>query len=119
MRKRKVSAVEVLEAVIACTDAVNPALNAVVLKHYELAREAVRPGLPTGPLSGVPMLLKDLGVQLRGTVTSNGSVLYRDAVADYDSTLVSRYRAAGFVIFGKTTSPSSARRRPRNRSSGA
>ena len=84
---------------------VNPALNAVVLKHYELAREAVRAGLPAGPLAGVPMLLKDLGLQLRGTVTSNGSVFFRDAVTDYDSTFVSRYRAAGLVIFGKSASP--------------
>jgi len=104
VRKREVSAAEVLEAAIARAEAVNPALNAVVLKHYELAREAVRAGLPAGPLAGVPMLLKDLGLQLRGTVTSNGSVFFRDAVADYDSTFVSRYRAAGLVIFGKSAS---------------
>lgn len=105
IRKRKIGAAEVLEAAIARTEALNPAINAVVLKHYELAREAVRAGLPAGPLSGVPMLLKDLGIQLRGTVTSNGSAFFRDAVADHDSTLVSRYRAAGLVIFGKTASP--------------
>src|SRR5690606_8271788 len=102
VRKREVSAAEVLEAAIARAEQVNPAINAVVLKHYELAREAVRAGLPAGPLAGAPMLLKDLGVQLRGTVTSNGSAFFRDAVADYDSTLVSRYRAAGLVIFGKS-----------------
>jgi len=105
VRKRQVSPAELLEAAIARTEAVNPALNAVVLKHYELAREAIRAGLPAGPLMGVPMLLKDLGVQLRGTVTTNGSVFFRDAMADYDSTIVSRYRAAGLVIFGKTASP--------------
>ena len=105
VRKREVSAAEVLEAAIARAEQVNPAINAVVLKHYELAREAVRAGLPAGPLAGAPMLLKDLGVQLRGTVTSNGSAFFRDAVADYDSTLVSRYRAAGLVIFGKSASP--------------
>lgn len=105
VRRREVSATELLEAAIARTEAVNPALNAVVLKHYELAREAARGGLPAGALSGVPMLLKDLGVALRGTVTTNGSVFFRDAVAGYDSTLVSRYRAAGLVIFGKSASP--------------
>lgn len=105
VRTGKISASEVLEAAIARAEAVNPALNAVILKHYELAREAVGSGLPTGALAGVPMLLKDLSIQLRGTVTSNGSRFFRDAVADHDSTLVSRYRSAGLVIFGKTASP--------------
>jgi Asp-tRNA(Asn)/Glu-tRNA(Gln) amidotransferase A subunit family amidase len=42
---------------------------------------------------------------MKGTVTTNGSRFFRDAVADHDSTLVQRYRAAGLVIFGKTASP--------------
>lgn len=105
VRKREVSADELLESAIARAEAVNPTVNAVVLRHFDLAREAVRAGLPAGPLSGVPFLLKDLGVHLRGTVTTNGSVFFRDAVAGFDSTLVSRYIAAGLVIFGKSASP--------------
>jgi Asp-tRNA(Asn)/Glu-tRNA(Gln) amidotransferase A subunit family amidase len=105
VRRRQVSAAEVLEAAIARVEAVNPAINAVVLKHYELAREQVRAGTPGGLLGGVPLLLKDLGVGLKGTITTNGSVFFKDAVVDYDSTLVSRYRNAGLVIFGKTASP--------------
>ena len=46
-----------------------------------------------GPFAGVPFLLKDLDVQMKGTVCTNGSGVWRDAVADHDSTLP-RARAA-------------------------
>jgi Asp-tRNA(Asn)/Glu-tRNA(Gln) amidotransferase A subunit family amidase len=105
VRKGDASPGELLEIAIARTEDVNPTLNAVVTRHYELAREAVARGLPDGPLRGVPYLLKDLGIALAGTVTTQGSVFFRDAVYDYDSTLVTRYRSAGLVIFGKTHSP--------------
>ena len=54
---------------------------------------------------GCPFGLKDLQVALKGTVTTHGSVFFRDAVADHDSTLVQRYQAAGLNIFAKFTSP--------------
>lgn len=105
IRKGEVTAAEVLEAAIARTEAVNPTINAVVLKHYELARETLAVSAPAGQLAGVPWLLKDLGIDLKGTVTTSGSVFFREAVATFDSTLVERYRRAGLVIFGKTASP--------------
>lgn len=105
VRSRKASASELLEIAIARTEALDPAINAVVLRHFELAREAVKRVPADAPLAGVPWLLKDLGAPLAGTVTTGGSRFFRDAVADHDSTLVSRYREAGLVIFGKTASP--------------
>lgn len=57
------------------------------------------------PLWGVPFALKDLGIALKGTVTTQGCAFFKDAVADHDSTLVQRYQAAGLNIFAKTTSP--------------
>ncbi len=105
VRKGEVSASELLEAAIARTEAVNPAINAVVLRHYELARKALAEGKPSGPLAGVPFLLKDLHIGLEGTVTTNGSVFFRDAVVDFNSTIVERYRRGGLAIFGKTASP--------------
>jgi Asp-tRNA(Asn)/Glu-tRNA(Gln) amidotransferase A subunit family amidase len=105
IRQGDVSASEVLEAAISRAEAVNPAINAVVLKHYDIARAALAQGKPSGLLGGVPMLLKDLGIDFKNTVTSNGSVFFRDAVADHDSVLVGRYRKAGLNIFGKTASP--------------
>jgi amidase len=99
------SALELIEAAIARAEVVNPKLNAIVIEHFDRARKAAREGLPDGPLRGVPFLLKDLHLQLAGTVTSHGSRAFSDAVAKLDSTAVERYRAAGLNIFGKTASP--------------
>ena len=54
---------------------------------------------------GVPFLLKDLGTPYAGQPMSSGSGLFAEFVADHDSELVSRWTAAGLVIFGRTTSP--------------
>jgi amidase len=105
VRTGEVSAGELLDAAIARTEAVNGELNAIVHKHYEEARAAIAQGLPKGPFTGVPFLLKDLYVALTGTVTSNGSAMFGQQPAQADTTLVERYRQAGLVIFGKTNSP--------------
>ena len=59
--KKEVSAKEVLEAAITRAEQVNPAIKAIVHKQYDRARSAVAQGLPSGPLNGVPFLVKDLG----------------------------------------------------------
>jgi len=105
VRKGDASPMELLDLAIARTEAINPTINAVVLKHYELAREQVRRGLPEGRFHGVPFLLKDLGIALKGTVTTEGSRFFKDQKFDYSSTLVQRYQRAGLAIFGKTHSP--------------
>lgn len=105
VRSGEASPMELLELAIARAEAVNPKLDAIVVEHFELAREAVRKGLPNGPLRGVPYLLKDLGTSMSGTVTTEGSRLFRDRRHARDSTLVERYRAAGLSLFGKTHSP--------------
>lgn len=105
VREGEVSAIELLDEAINRTERINAELNAVVHKLYDQAREAIRAGLPGGPFQGVPFLLKDLHLAMSGTITSNGSAMWRDSVADHDSTLVARYRQAGLVIFGKTNSP--------------
>jgi amidase/6-aminohexanoate-cyclic-dimer hydrolase len=101
----EVTATEVLEAAVSRLDAVNGEINAVVHDMREEAERTIEAGLPAGPLSGVPFLLKDLGVLYDGQPTSYGSHLYDGFVADHDSTIVARYRAAGLVVFGKTNSP--------------
>ena len=105
VRRGDASPLELLDLAIARAEAVNPKLDALTQKHYDLAREAARGELPDGPLRGVPFLLKDLAIAMRGTVTSEGSAFYRDRVHAGDSTLTERYRQAGLVIFGKTHSP--------------
>jgi Asp-tRNA(Asn)/Glu-tRNA(Gln) amidotransferase A subunit family amidase len=101
----EVSASELLDAAIARTADRNPTLNAVVIDMEKEARAAIAAGLPDGPLRGVPFLLKDLHLLYQGVKSTNGSRLFRDQLADHDSVLVSRYKQAGLVIFGKSASP--------------
>lgn len=105
VRKGDVSAEELLDEAINRTEKINPAINAVVIKHYEEARKQIADGLPDGPFRGVPFLLKDLHLLWEGTETTYGSAAYKGYVADHNSTLTERYLAAGFSIFGKTNSP--------------
>jgi amidase/6-aminohexanoate-cyclic-dimer hydrolase len=105
VKRREVQATELLERAMARTEAVNGKINAIVLKLYDQAREAILSGLPKGPFTGVPFLVKDLDFRMRGVVSTEGSRLYADNVADADDTVVQRYRQAGLVIFGRTHSP--------------
>jgi amidase len=102
VRQREVSAAELLDATIERVGARNPAINAVIHRMDEQARKAIAAGLPAGPFTGVPYLLKDLGALYAGTPTTGGSAFFRDAVADHDSEIVARLKRAGLVIFGKT-----------------
>jgi amidase len=103
--RREVSAREVMEAALARLEAVNPRLNAVTLDLGEAALARVADGAPAGRLGGVPFLLKDLAAQMAGTPTSGGSRLLGAAPALADSALVTKFKAAGLVIAGKTNTP--------------
>jgi Asp-tRNA(Asn)/Glu-tRNA(Gln) amidotransferase A subunit family amidase len=103
--KGEVSAKEVLETAIARAEHVNPSINAIVHKQYDRARSAVSAGLASGPLKGVPYLIKDLGVFETGEPATLGSSLFNDFVADHDSAYVRRCKAAGLVIIGRSSSP--------------
>jgi amidase len=105
VRKREVSPVELLETAVICIERVNPELNALTLKLYDRARAAIAKGLPEGPFTGVPFLLKDLGQMLKDERLATGSRLFADYVPGKDSTLTRRFEAAGLVIAGKTSTP--------------
>jgi amidase len=105
VRRRDASPAELLDAAVSRVEARNPELNAVVTRMYDQARAAIAEGLPAGPFTGVPYLLKDLGAHYSGAVTSFGSTLFKDFVVDHDSEITARLRRAGLVIFGKTNTP--------------
>jgi amidase len=102
--KKQVSAAELLDEAIARTEKVDPAINAVVVRHDDHARRQIDNGLPDGPFSGVPFLLKDLDL-LEGTRTTFGASVFKDNVADHTGTLAQRFLDAGLTIFGKSASP--------------
>src|SRR5262249_56164490 len=105
MAKGELSAKTVLEVAIARAEAVNGSINAIVHKQYEQARKAVAAGLPAGPLSGVPFLIKDLGVFEKGEPATYGSRLFADFVADHDSAYVSRSKPAGLAPMAPRPTP--------------
>ena len=101
----EVSATEVLEAAIERVEARNPAVNAVVTKLYDHAAQAIEAGLPEGPLTGVPYLLKDLFTSLAGVRCAHGSRFFADLPPATDDSLhVTRLKQAGMVIYGMTNS---------------
>ncbi len=101
----EVSARELVQEAIHRIEKHNPSVNAVVGTRFEQALADVEAGLPAGPLTGVPMLVKDLGTEVRGLPSTQGSRLFSEGTADQDSELVSRYRRAGMVVLGTTNTP--------------
>ena len=96
---------ELLEIAIARAEVFNPEYNFMAVKLYEYARTQLKRQTPQGDLAGVPFLLKDLSIHLKDTPMTFGSRFFQDFVSNYDSTLAKRYKDAGLVMFGRTTSP--------------
>lgn len=102
---KEASPEELLDAALEKVDRLNPQINAVVQLREDVARKAIKAGLPEGPFRGVPFLIKDLGAEAIDYPSNNGSNLWRDTTYAYDSAIFSRMRATGVVTFGRTTSP--------------
>src|SRR5690349_3826621 len=98
LRKREVSAVEVIEAHLEQISRLNPGLNAIVTlnpRALDLARSA------SGELAGLPITIKDT-IETAGLRTTSGSRLRADYVPSADAPTVARLKAAGAILLGKT-----------------
>ncbi len=111
LRRREVSARELLEAHMRRIEQVNPLVNAIVTVDAEGARlaavaadAATARGESTGPLHGLPMAHKDTHLTA-GMRTTWGSPLHRDFVPEQDELVISRLRGAGAIRVGKTNVP--------------
>jgi len=104
VRRKQVTAGELLDEAIARTAKVDPEINAVVVRHYDFAQRQIDKGLPDGPFTGVPFLLKDLDL-LEGTCTTFGASVFKNEIADHSGTLAQRFLNSGLTIFGKSASP--------------
>jgi Asp-tRNA(Asn)/Glu-tRNA(Gln) amidotransferase A subunit family amidase len=86
-------------------EASNPALNFMAQHCPESALEDAAKHSKSGPLAGVPVLVKDLE-HVAGMPTCKGSLALADALPEkVDGTVVARLRAAGAIVVGKTTLP--------------
>jgi amidase len=107
VRRGTVSPRELVDAAIARIETLNPKLNAVIHPLFERARRQAASDLPAGPFRGVPFLVKDFLCYEAGQPMHMGARPLRDAgfVAPGDTYLVGKFRAAGFVILGRTNTP--------------
>ena len=110
LQRRTISASELLEHAIARIEALDPRLNAIVVRDFERAREAARAAdaaLARGerrPLLGVPATVKE-AFNVAGLATTWGYPQCRDYIPEQDALVVTRLKAAGAVVLGKTNVP--------------
>jgi amidase len=102
VRKKEVHPSELVEEAISRIEKLNPQLNAVIHKMYELARRTANGDIPDGPFKGVPFLMKDILMAYAGVPLTNGSRFFKDFIPDHDSELVKRFKSSGVVVVGKT-----------------
>lgn len=100
VRRGEVSVVELVEAGLERSAAMNPLIHAVVTTDVEGARARAR-SVGTGPFAGVPFLFKDL-VAYPGIRWSMGSRLFAENIAPTGSPYTEACDAAGLVTLGKS-----------------
>ncbi|MEX5719777.1 amidase [Geodermatophilus maliterrae] len=107
VRRGEVSPAELVDAAIARIEATNPRLDAVLRDRFDAARAEAAGTLPDGPFRGVPLLLKDIGCHVAGEETAYGLAPLQAARVRWhrDSFLAAAFRAAGFVVLGRTNVP--------------
>lgn len=111
IRSKDLSPVELMEETLNRIQGVNPDLNAFVAIRADQAMAEAKAmanrivgGEDPGPLAGIPIGVKDLE-DVKGMVTSFGSVPFKDNLAQQDSIQVARLKSAGAIVVGKTNTP--------------
>ena len=103
---KEISPLELVEESIQKATLLNPSLNAIVYTQYEEAIEkAKRFSLKNQPFAGVPLFLKDLGQEQKGSICTYGSRLFKDIKSTQTDNFVKRLENLGFIILGRTNTP--------------
>lgn len=111
-RAHKLSPVELMTAMIARAEAVEPVINAMPMMYHERALEEARKSEARHmkrngrlrPLEGIPVAVKD-ETAIKGEITTYGSLIYKDHRDDADDIVVERLKRAGAIIHGRTAAP--------------
>jgi len=110
-RARKLSPVELMQAVIGRAEGQAASLNAFTYKYYDEAMEQARraearyaSGAQTGALEGLPVGIKDESY-IAGKPTSGGSLIMKDFISDVTSPNNERILAAGGIVHARTATP--------------
>ena len=108
IRSGEVSCLEVVDAHIEHIENVNPTINAIVTESFDHSRKVAEhldsEGFKGQPLFGLPVAHKDL-VSTKGVRTTYGFPPYADHVPNEDAWIVTRMKAAGAIMVGKTNTP--------------
>ncbi len=111
VRAREISPVELVQAHIDRAEAVNPAVNAIVLPRFDeaieearVAERALSNGAELGPLHGVPYTAKEC-IEVAGMACCDASKIFEGNVSTQDAVVVESLREAGAILLGKTNIP--------------
>ena len=111
-KKRKLSPVELMTALIARAERVNPKVNCFADRYFDEALDQaklsearyMKRGARTASLEGVPLAVKD-AQRIAGKRTTQGSLVFKDWVDDHSDPMIERLQKAGAIIFARTTTP--------------
>src|SRR5436190_3990802 len=108
LRSRAIGALELVESHVARIEAVDPALNAVVVRRFDEALAEARAAdarlarrRPAGILQGLPITIKE-SLDLAGTASTAGVRRWSERKAHLDAPVVTALRRAGAIVLGKT-----------------
>jgi amidase len=104
VRQKKISPRELVEAAIARIEKLDPTLNTIITRTFDLARKKAAQSLGSGPFAGVPYLVKDLE-PVSGVRQTFGAGAFKSNVALYTSEVILRMERAGLIMLGKSNTP--------------
>ncbi len=105
VRRKEVTSAELTDIAISLIEALDPNLNAVVIRAFDQARARAAQPAGDGPFAGVPYLLKNIGSECEGLPMTAGLDYRKDYVSTADSEMVRRIKASGLTILGRTNVP--------------
>lgn len=100
--RKQVSPKELVTTALQAIEKLNPKLNAVLQTLPAQAEAEIGAGLPRGPFTGVPFLIKELVLHARNVRCDMGARLAQGFVPSEDTELMARFRRAGLVLVGTT-----------------
>ncbi|MDX1711487.1 MAG: amidase, partial [Rhodovibrionaceae bacterium] len=111
-KARSLSPVEVMQALIARAEAVEPHINAMPMTYFERAMDHARAAesrfmrrnARIRPLEGIAVAIKD-ETAIKDEITTQGSLIHRNRRDAADDIVVERLRRAGAIFIGRTAAP--------------
>jgi amidase len=105
VRRGELTSIELVETAVATIEKLNPHLNAVIHKLYDMGRLVADDIDVNAAFAGIPYLLKELRARWKGAPVTGSSYYLRNVRADSDTEVVRRIKAAGFLLVGKSNAP--------------